>query len=228
MKKLVVFLIALAIFLGGFASAMFAQNRLLAQELEVAARETAKPEEAGTEPTEAEPSAIDPPATNPAMTEEPVLETEAPETGAPNLAETKAPETETPNPVETEKPGITIYGLGDSYQGAEDGDWPSNEYTKIIPKPSFPVDIEGGGMDDEDFTIVFRGASIDEIKAYAEEIKEAGFVLDPETDEFQVGSFDFYNYEAKNEAGYEVEVFSARGIAGLSIEKPRSGNRRRD
>jgi hypothetical protein len=98
--------------------------------------------------------------------------------------------------------------------------WPGNEFTELIPQPSFSVKIEGGGIDSHDFALVFQGASIADIKAYVEEIKKAGFSLDVATDEFQVMGLQFYDFEAENKDGYEIEVFSTNGFAGLSMEKP--------
>lgn len=98
------------------------------------------------------------------------------------------------------------------------GGWPDNEFTKLIPKPDFTVNISG--VDGNSFAVTFSDATIDQIKEYTEQVKAAGFTLDAETEDLEAAGMVIYSYTAGNADGYVINVFSASGVAGLSIEKP--------
>lgn len=98
------------------------------------------------------------------------------------------------------------------------GDWPDNEFTKLLPRPDFTVSaaVDSG----ESFTVTFSGVAIEKIKAYVEQVKTAGFDINADTEDDSVMGMVIYNYSAQNKTGYEISVFSASGVAGLSITKP--------
>ena len=97
------------------------------------------------------------------------------------------------------------------------GDWPDNEFTKQVPKPDFAISLAGG--EGGSFGITFIDASIEQIKAYVEKVKAAGFTINPETEDMEVSGMVIYSYTAQNADGYIVNVFSASGMTGMSIEK---------
>lgn len=103
---------------------------------------------------------------------------------------------------------------------SEPENWPDNEFTRHIPQPDFPINVTGSGADKDDFVVVFKGADVDRIKAYVEKLKESGFNLRQDVEEYRVGGVTFYSFEAENEEGYEIEVFSVKSRAGLTLEKP--------
>ena len=98
------------------------------------------------------------------------------------------------------------------------GDWPENEYTKLLPKPDFT--LTAAIATDSGFMVIFQDATIDQIKAYVEKIKLAGFTVGAETTDEDIMGMVMYSYDAKNTAGYSLSIFSAAGQAGLTIEKP--------
>ena len=98
------------------------------------------------------------------------------------------------------------------------GNWPDNEFTKIVPKPDFEIDFSGS--DDDIFTAMFLSVTMEQIKAYAEKVKAAGFTIDPLEEDQEVMGMVMFNYSASNSDGYRVSVFITAGTAGISIEKP--------
>jgi hypothetical protein len=103
-------------------------------------------------------------------------------------------------------------------KGQIGGDWPDNDFTKLVPKPDFG--LNAAVESDQSFAVVFTDATLDQIKAYVEVVKGAGFTVDAETEDMEAGGMEIYNYTARNAAGYAISVFSMSGTAGLSIEKP--------
>jgi predicted small secreted protein len=96
--------------------------------------------------------------------------------------------------------------------------WPDNEFTKLIPKPDFTVSIGAGSEDN--FNVMFSGATIEQIRAYAEKVKNAGFDIDVKIEDESAMGMVIYTFDAKNADGYSVNVFSAAGMSGVTIEKP--------
>jgi len=98
------------------------------------------------------------------------------------------------------------------------GDWPENEFTKLLPKPDFTLTTAIAS--ESEFTVVFQGATLEQIKAYVEKVKSAGFTMDAEVTDEDVMGMAIYSYDAQNAAGYKLNIFSAAGTSGLNIEKP--------
>ena len=97
------------------------------------------------------------------------------------------------------------------------GEWPENEFTKLVPKPNF--DVMGASSDDGSFTVAFQSVDVDQIKAYAEQVKASGFTVDAEEEDQNVYGVVVYTYSAYNADGYRVEVTFASGTAGITINK---------
>jgi predicted small lipoprotein YifL/uncharacterized glyoxalase superfamily protein PhnB len=98
------------------------------------------------------------------------------------------------------------------------GNWPDNEFTKLLPKPDY--ELMGASTDEDRFAVSFQGVTVEQVKAYVEKVKAKGFTVDAETTDENFGGMVVYIYSAKNAAGYKVEVSCASGVTGLSIEKP--------
>ena len=95
--------------------------------------------------------------------------------------------------------------------------WPDNEFTRVLPKPGISFSVIVSSKDE--FVLVFTGAALDDIKAYAEQLKAAGFTIDADTTEMEVLSITVYTYKARNAGGYEVELTSSYGSGGLNVSK---------
>ena len=118
----------------------------------------------------------------------------------------------------TQKPdGTWVVKDADGGEGQIGGDWPDNEFTKLVPKPSF--ELYAAAVDGDTFSVMFTNATIEQIKAYAEQVKAAGFNLNEELTDENVMGMVIYSFAAENADGYSVEVFSASGTTGLRISK---------
>ncbi|MBP3595083.1 MAG: hypothetical protein J6J44_11180 [Lachnospiraceae bacterium] len=98
-----------------------------------------------------------------------------------------------------------------------DGDWPENEFTKQVPKPSF--DATAANTQEKSFSVAFVDTNVDDIRAYVEELKNAGFTVNATNKDVEVFGVVAYSYKASNGAGYSVEVTFAEKMCGLTITK---------
>ncbi|MBQ2101091.1 MAG: hypothetical protein II477_08475 [Lachnospiraceae bacterium] len=97
------------------------------------------------------------------------------------------------------------------------GSWPDNEFTRLVPKPDFA--LAGLSSSGDEFTAVFQGIGVEQIKEYAEKVKAMGFTIDAEEQDQNVYGIVVYNYSAYNDDGYQVEVSFTSGTSGLTIRK---------
>ena len=97
------------------------------------------------------------------------------------------------------------------------GNWPENEFTKLVPKPNF--DVMGASSDDGSFTVAFSGVEIEQVKAYADKVKAKGFTIDATEESQNVYGVSIYTYTAYNSDGYCVEITFANGTSGITISK---------
>ena len=114
--------------------------------------------------------------------------------------------------------GTWTYQDEDGGEAQIGGDWPDNEFTKLVPKPDFA--LTAASADDGGFTVAFTDATIEQMRDYAEKVKAAGFTADAQTEDQEVMGMVIYTYSASNADGYTVEIFSASGTSGMSISKP--------
>ena len=77
--------------------------------------------------------------------------------------------------------------------------WPDDEFTRQIPKPDFNLTL--ADTSGNKFTAIFKGVTLEQIKAYTESVKAAGFTLTPELNEATT-----YKYKASNGNGYSIEL----------------------
>ena len=113
--------------------------------------------------------------------------------------------------------GTWVVKDADGGEGQIGGDWPDNEFTKLVPKPSF--ELYAAAVDGDTFSVLFTNATIEQLKAYADQVKAAGFNLNEELTDENVMGMVIYSFAAENADGYSVEVFSASGTTGLRISK---------
>ncbi len=106
----------------------------------------------------------------------------------------------------------------DGSEGQYGGEWPENEFTKLLPKPDFT--LVGASTNEEDFAVAFQNVTVEQIKAYVEKVKAEGFTVDAETSDQEVMGMVIYTYTAKNADGYTVTITFAMGTSGLTVEKP--------
>ena len=118
---------------------------------------------------------------------------------------------------------LTTDGTEDTASGTYDpsgllsSEWPDNEYTRLVPKPD--LNVMTANAEDGEFTAAFSKASIEQIRAYAEKLKAAGFDKDTEVQDQEVMGMVIYTFSAKNADGAEVSLTFTAGTATLSISK---------
>ena len=98
-----------------------------------------------------------------------------------------------------------------------DGNWPENEFTKQVPKPSFQP--TAANTQSKAFSVAFVDASVEDIRNYVEELKAAGFTVNDTNKDVEVLGVVAYAFTASNGKGYKVEVTYAQNMCGMTITK---------
>ena len=105
----------------------------------------------------------------------------------------------------------------DGGEGQIGGDWPDNEFTKLIPKPDF--ELFAANTETDSFSVAFMSATIEQIKDYAAKVKVAGFNINEEVEDQEVMGMVIYSFTAENADGYTIEITSANGTSSITISK---------
>lgn len=113
--------------------------------------------------------------------------------------------------------GTWVVTNEDGSIGQLGGDWPSNEYTKQVPKP--PFGLTAASTDEYGFNVAFLGVKLEDLREYVEELKDKGFTKDVESEDTETFGIVIFSYAASNSKGYRVEVTSAMGMCGMTITK---------
>ena len=113
--------------------------------------------------------------------------------------------------------GTWVVKDADGGEGQIGGDWPDNEFTKLIPKPDF--ELFAANTETDSFSVAFTSATIEQIRAYAAKVKAAGFNINEEVEDQEVMGMVIYSFTAENADGYTVEITSANGTSALTISK---------
>lgn len=113
--------------------------------------------------------------------------------------------------------GTWVVKDGEGGEGQIGGNWPDNEFTKLVPKPDFT--LTAANTDSNGFTVAFSGATMEQMRDYAEKVKAKGFTIDPESEEQEVMGMVIFTYAASNADGYRIEIVSAAGTSGITITK---------
>jgi len=98
------------------------------------------------------------------------------------------------------------------------GEWPDNEFTRLVPKPDFG-ELLGAVTAEDSFYVSFTDADFDQVRAYIEDVKAAGFTVNPTTTDETAFGIAVVSYTAWNAAGYKIEINSAMGVNGITISK---------
>ena len=113
--------------------------------------------------------------------------------------------------------GTWVFKDAEGGEGQIGGNWPDNEFTKQLPKPDFELTAANATADE--FSAAFTSATIEQIKAYVEQVKAKGFTVNAETEDQELMGMAVYSYTADNADGYHVEIFSAAGASGVTVTK---------
>ena len=113
--------------------------------------------------------------------------------------------------------GTWVVKDADGGEGQIGGDWPDNEFTKLIPKPNF--ELFAANTETDSFSVAFMSATIEQIKDYAAKVKAAGFNINEEVEDQEMMGMVFYSFTAENADGYTIEITSANGTSSITISK---------
>ncbi|MCL2643894.1 MAG: hypothetical protein FWD51_00345 [Betaproteobacteria bacterium] len=112
----------------------------------------------------------------------------------------------------------------DGNYGQFGGEWPDDEYTRLIPRPDMPLVFAGINKKDNSFTAMFKkdpnsDSDIARMKNYVEKLKARGFTIDAYQSEKP--EHRTYAFRAKNNAGYFVRANCNKAVCSLSLKKER-------
>lgn len=93
------------------------------------------------------------------------------------------------------------------------GEWPDNDFTRHVVKPDF--EIQFTQQEADSFMVSFSNVTVQQMKAYADELRDAGFNLsEEENDEVAWG---YYSFSADNADGYRVTVAFTSGYTAITF-----------
>ena len=98
--------------------------------------------------------------------------------------------------------------------------WPDNEFTRAVPKPSMELQL-AMQMSDTTFMAAFKDPSLDEVRAYGEELLAEGFNIDQGVREVtQTGSDEvtMYVFTGIRSSGFEVTLIWDSSVKMTSLE----------
>ena len=107
--------------------------------------------------------------------------------------------------------GNWVFSDGQGGEGQIGGNWPDNDLAKLVPAANFT--ISASTYYDGNCAISFSGVTLDQIKAYVEQVKSAGF----DNDVTLTDNAGYYSYQAYDDAGNSAQVFFTAGIGGLNM-----------
>ncbi len=113
--------------------------------------------------------------------------------------------------------GSMVIAQEDGNTIALNGNWPDNEYTKAVPEPN--ISITASSNDDSSFTVIFGSTTKEEIQDYANQLKNAGFTEDANTQDQAIEGMDIFLYSAHNSDGLYIELMYTGAQNVLTISK---------
>lgn len=96
-------------------------------------------------------------------------------------------------------------------------DWPENEFTALIPEPTFSY--IASNVNGNVFTANFSGVTIEKIRDYTEQVKNAGFNINAEAQDSELYGMVSYTYSASNADGYSIKLYFSSESLSLTMKK---------
>ena len=106
---------------------------------------------------------------------------------------------------------------GEGFSGQFGGDWPENEFTRLIPKPDGSVSV--AAEEEDSFSVLLSDVSADQVRAYIEAVKGRGFTEDAAMEDQDVLGMTLISFSASNGNGYGISISFGAGLLSLSISK---------
>jgi hypothetical protein len=92
------------------------------------------------------------------------------------------------------------------------GEWPDNDFTKLVPKPD--IVIAATVTENNEFTATFSGATLEQIEAYIEKVKAVGF----EGEYSEAAGMS--GFDGANAQGYNINIIYSEMASVMTISKP--------
>jgi hypothetical protein len=108
-------------------------------------------------------------------------------------------------------------GSGAGPEAGPAGEWPDNEFTRLLPKPGFGIGYSA--VDEDGFAATFTGATVEQLREYVEAVKAAGFTVDAELQDQEVLGMTVFSYRAENADGYSVNIAYYSGTGSLTVDR---------
>ena len=105
----------------------------------------------------------------------------------------------------------------EGFSGQFGGDWPENEFTRLIPKPDGSVSV--AAEEEDSFSVVLSDVSADQVRAYIEAVKGRGFTEDAAMEDQDVLGMTLISFSASNGNGFGISISFGAGLLSLSISK---------
>jgi len=97
--------------------------------------------------------------------------------------------------------------------------WPDNEFTKDVPKPNFRIVDINDSVEEKLMTIAFQDVDINQVRAYADQLKAAGFTQKPTEFDTAYEGVEYYGYSAyRSSDNHYVSLSVANGYLSMLIE----------
>ncbi len=126
---------------------------------------------------------------------------------------------------EFEKEGVDIDFKGDSFtyddgtsKGQFGGSWPTNEFTRLIPKPGDGT-LMAYSLEENQFIATLVDVEVEDMKSYAQKVKKNGFDKNEEVEDMNFYGMAVYSYIAYDRKGNKIEVAFSYGIGMISVYK---------
>lgn len=97
--------------------------------------------------------------------------------------------------------------------------WPKTGLAKKLPEPGFGQ-LAGVTDSPDEFCAAFAEVSQDDLRAYVEQIKSAGFTVDAETSDKEYMGIQMFSYTAENADGLIFTLSGTAGTCTITIKEP--------
>jgi len=103
----------------------------------------------------------------------------------------------------------------DGFEFRQGGNFPINNLTRLIPIPSFTIDVFMGD-DEYEYTLLSYDVTLSQIQDYIEQVRNKGFTINVE----KRNSARMFRFVADDSNGNTVEIMHSDNKATITIQRP--------
>ena len=97
--------------------------------------------------------------------------------------------------------------------------WPKSGLAKKLPEPEFGQ-LAGVTDSPDEFCAAYAEVTQDDLRAYVEQIKNAGFTIDAALSDKDYMGIKMYSYSAENEDGLIFAISGTAGTCTITLKEP--------